>query len=238
MKIEQTFQWSWDWFTKKFSFVSLVSLIYLAAMVILGGSVFAFFLGGTIASGAVLDIFRDSVRHTDIQAFGAGGFLLLSVAGLVMFSILTYINGALFYAANLVATNKDVSAWNPFKLALSKYFNFFLLGLFLAIIIGLGSVFFVIPGIIAAIFLSFSFYLVAVEDLDSVGAMTRSYEIVRDNFGPVLGVLIVLFLINFVVNSIFGWIPLVGAFASILATMFSAIVVAAMYKQVSKRKKK
>ncbi|MCA9388151.1 hypothetical protein KC644_00125 [Candidatus Berkelbacteria bacterium] len=238
MKIEQTFQWSWDWFTKRFSFIALVSLIYMAATIILGGSVFAFLLGGTVASGAILEIFQDSVRHTQLQSFGAAGFLLLSVGGLVLFSLFTYINGTIAYAAKLVAENKKVSAWNPFKMALSRYFNFFLLGLFSAVLIGLGSIFFVIPGIIAGIFLTFSFYLVAVEDLDSVGAMTRSFEIVRDNFGPVLGVLFILFLINLVIGWVFGWIPLFGQFAGILAMVFSMIVIAAMYKQVNKSKKK
>ena len=65
--------------------------------------------------------------------------------------------------------------------------------------IGIGILLCLVPGLIAAVLLAFTGYAVIdTRDGDAIGAIKRSFEIVKGNFGAVLGLTVLLFLINFV----------------------------------------
>ncbi|CAB4797336.1 unannotated protein [freshwater metagenome] len=65
------------------------------------------------------------------------------------------------------------------------------------IAIGIGLVLCIIPGLIAAVLFAFAGYAVIdTRDGDAVGAIKRSFEIVKGNFGAVLGLIVLLMLIN------------------------------------------
>ena len=67
------------------------------------------------------------------------------------------------------------------------------------IAIGIGLVLCIIPGLIAAVLFAFAGYVVIdTRDGDAVGAIKRSFEIVKGNFGAVLGLFVLLMLINLV----------------------------------------
>ena len=66
------------------------------------------------------------------------------------------------------------------------------------IAIGIGLVLCIIPGLIAAVLFAFAGYAVIdTRDGDAIGAIKRSFEIVKGNFGAVLGLIVLLMLINF-----------------------------------------
>ena len=65
--------------------------------------------------------------------------------------------------------------------------------------IGIGLLVCIIPGLIAAVLFAFAGYAVIdARDGDAVGAIKRSFEIVKGNFGAVLGLMVLLILINIV----------------------------------------
>lgn len=65
------------------------------------------------------------------------------------------------------------------------------------IAIGIGLLLCILPGIIAAVLFAFAGYVVIdARDGDAVGAIKRSFALVKDNFGPVLGLMVLLILIN------------------------------------------
>lgn len=67
------------------------------------------------------------------------------------------------------------------------------------IAIGIGLLLCIIPGMIAAVLFAFAGYVVIdTRDGDAVGAIRRSFEIVKGNFGAVLGLILLLILINLV----------------------------------------
>ena len=65
--------------------------------------------------------------------------------------------------------------------------------------IGIGLLVCIIPGLIAAVLFAFAGYAVIdARDGDAVGAIKRSFEIVKGNFGAVLGLMVLLTLVNIV----------------------------------------
>jgi hypothetical protein len=69
-------------------------------------------------------------------------------------------------------------------------------GIIVGLIIGVGLVLCIIPGIIAATFLLFAHFAVLDENLSPGDAIRRSIDLVKPNFGGVLGFIILAFLIN------------------------------------------
>lgn len=65
------------------------------------------------------------------------------------------------------------------------------------IAIGIGLLLCILPGVIAAVLFAFAGYVVIdARDGDAVGAIKRSFALVKGNFGPVLGLMVLLILIN------------------------------------------
>ena len=65
--------------------------------------------------------------------------------------------------------------------------------------IGIGLLVCIIPGLIAAVLFAFAGYAVIdAREGDAVGAIKRSFEIVKGNFGAVLGLMVLLILVNIV----------------------------------------
>lgn len=69
-------------------------------------------------------------------------------------------------------------------------------GVIVGLAVGIGLVFCIIPGILAATFLLFAHFAVLDEDLQPGDALKRSIDLVKPNFGGVLGFMIVCFLVN------------------------------------------
>jgi uncharacterized membrane protein len=69
-------------------------------------------------------------------------------------------------------------------------------GVLVGLAVGIGIILCVIPGLIAATFLLFSSFAVLDENLQPGDAIKRSIDLVKTNFGGVLGFMIVAFLVN------------------------------------------
>jgi hypothetical protein len=84
-------------------------------------------------------------------------------------------------------------------------------------IVMVGLLFFVIPGIVAAVLLTFTLPAILLDGLGAVDGMRRSTAVVRDHVGPVIGLVVgtLLVLVAVAIASwIVGLVPFLGGLAS------------------------
>lgn len=219
---------AWDLFSKNISMFIVVVLIgiglYLIPALIgwFGGAAF-------VSTGSLFAMSSDS----GASMFSLGG--LLGTLGLMMFIMVlieifisTFYLSATNYAVLNVVTGKKVQAWDNFKLGLKKFWIFLGMTVVVGLIVGIGFILLVIPGVIAAFFLSFSFYLLVAENLTIGKAISRSFELVKKNWLLVLVMMLILMAISMVLS----WIPFINFIVTPLVALFSTLVLAVIYEKV------
>ncbi len=101
-------------------------------------------------------------------------------------------------------------------------------GAITAILVGIGFVFFVLPGLIVGFFLLFTFVAVALEGYTALGGIKKSFVVVKDRLGDAFVfflLLIALGVLFALVNRILLFIPILGGLLSlILAGIYSGYV--------------
>ena len=82
---------------------------------------------------------------------------------------------------------------------LDDFGPYLLVSLLSGIVIGVGIVLCVVPGVLAAVFLGFGGYVVIDQhESDPIAALKQSFALVKPKFGPILGLLLLLAVINIV----------------------------------------
>lgn len=79
---------------------------------------------------------------------------------------------------------------------MNRFLNVVLASVLSTIICVMGFVFLIIPGIWISVALSLSTVLLVRGDLDAIGALRKSYDLVKGNWWNVFGVLILVFFLN------------------------------------------
>ncbi|MCP4974986.1 MAG: hypothetical protein GY931_02380 [Maribacter sp.] len=143
--------------------------------------------------------------------------LLIAAYGLLFLPVVKY-GGDLLYLRGIRNEKVDVSElFDGFK---KNYLNIILANLLTFAIIGIGFVFFIIPGIILACRLAFVSYLVMDKNMEPVAAVEKSWEMTRGYgwkiFGMALLVLPIFIagLLCLIVGVFFAIIWVHAAFAS------------------------
>ncbi len=143
--------------------------------------------------------------------------LLIAAYGLLFLPVVKY-GGDLLYLRGIRNEKVDVSVlFDGFK---KNYLNIILANLLTFAIIGIGFVFFIIPGIILACRLAFVSYLVMDKNMEPVAAVEKSWEMTRGYgwkiFGMALLVLPIFIagLLCLIVGVFFAIIWVHAAFAS------------------------
>jgi uncharacterized membrane protein len=226
LPVGEVLQESWDLFVKNINVFIIVVLIgiglYLIPAIIgwIGG--FAFVSTGSLVA---------------LSGSGSSSLIWGSLLGALGFSFVMLILGLLISTVYLAATNyavyhvvsgKTVDAWDNFKLGFKKFWTFLGMAICVGLIVGIGLLLLVVPGLIAGFFLSFSFYLLVVEDLTISKAISRSFALVKENWFLIL----ILSLIIMAINALLGMIPFIGLIAGPFAALFGTLVLAVVYKRV------
>lgn len=110
---------------------------------------------------------------------------------------------------------------------LDDFGPYLLVSIVTGVIIGIGLLLCIVPGIIAAVFVGFGGYVVIDQhEADPIAAVKRSFELVKPKFGPLIGLLFLLALIN-----------IVGALLCFVGLLFTypltAIAMAYAYRSLS-----
>lgn len=96
-------------------------------------------------------------------------------------------------------------------------------------IVGGASLLFIVPGILTGIWFFSCGYLVVAEGERGMNALLRSKALVAGRFWPVLGRLVLVWL----VGSVFGMIPVIGPLFSLVFASFSMLFSVALYRELS-----
>ncbi|GAA4848277.1 hypothetical protein GCM10023221_29150 [Luteimicrobium xylanilyticum] len=132
----------------------------------------------------------DSNTNTASVSLGFGG-IVMSIIGFVISSFIT---------AFLTKGGLDESAGK--KPSVGEFFqirnfgNVLLAAVIVGILTGVGLVLCILPGLAVALFSAFTYYFVIDRNLAAFDAIRASWNLVAKNFGSVLGLLVLLFLLN------------------------------------------
>ncbi len=188
---------------------AVLSLIFIGSMIPFAGGMAK---GGMSPEGAV----------------GAAG---AAIGGLFIVIIISAILGLMAHGMTVAmveeaVTSEKATLKKGWEAAKQRLVPLIIAALVVGLIVGIGAVLLVLPGIIAAFLLMFTFVVVMLEGENAFGAIGRSFKTVTGHFGAVLVlflVLIALGLIVAIVDSILALIPILGV---ILTIILSAVYAA------------
>lgn len=220
MPIGEIFSESWNNFSKNFSMLIVVVLISIGLTLV---PVLIAFLGGM----SVFDLATSLTGYNTnvFSAFGGVSLLLVALTGVF---VATWTAGASTYAAYNVMQGKKVTAWENYTMALKKFWVFLGVTILVGLIVGVGIVLLVLPGIAAAIFLAYTMYLIPAENLTISKAISRSFELAKKSWTVILVAMILLMLISVVLS----WIPFLNMIIAPLFAIFTTLVIASLYNRV------
>lgn len=170
---------SWNIFTGNARTFLGISILPIIVQIIAGVVLFFVALGGAMLSFANPMLMASNIKR-------ASGLVLIliviTVVGLIVMNILSQI--ALIYAA--ISRDRRVGVGEAYSFATGKLFPYLWVVILLAIIIGGGMNFFIVPGILFAIWFAFANFVVVGEDSRGMSALLRSREYVRGKGWAVL----------------------------------------------------
>jgi len=167
--------------------------------------------------------------------------LLLSagVIGIIIY-IIVLLGAALGAAALLyliIHRAEKIGVIDCYKKALSLFFPYLLIYIMFWLVILVGSIFLIIPGIIFYIYLNFSFFVLVEEGTKGVKALSRSKKLVKGYWWQVFLREIVIMIVLFVSAWVIGQIPVIGfSLGLVLATPFVLIFSYLIYKDLKRIK--
>ncbi|MFC2125727.1 glycerophosphoryl diester phosphodiesterase membrane domain-containing protein [Bacteroidota bacterium] len=178
------------------------------------------FLISIIVAIAEFPMFTFNI-HDDHNLISTPLLVILSIMGvaygLLLLPVINYGADLLFLRA---IRNEEVRIKEMFD-GFNNYLNIILAHLLTVAVIGLGFVFFIIPGIIIACRLVFVPYLVMDKKLDAIPAVEKSWQMTRGHGWKIFGMAllsILLFILGFIlmfVGAVFAVIWIGTAFTSL-----------------------
>jgi hypothetical protein len=163
---------------------------------------------------------------------GGAGFLGAILAGLLLWlvsGLLTLIASAVtIVMARDALDGREPSFGEAMSVVMGRIADVIGASVLFGLIVFVASLFFVLPGLIAAFFLMFMLPAVLIEGAGAVDSIGRSVRLVRQNLGPALGLVIgaiILAVALGIVYAVLGNVPLLGQLASaVLVGVFAAYI--------------
>jgi hypothetical protein len=174
----------------------------------------------------------------------AGNAILLTLlVALLSFLIQYLLTGALTRGAASSVLGRDVDVQASYGYAFSRLLPLIGLAILVGIVVALGFVLLIIPGIIFLVFLSMAVPAFVVERLGITASMSRSWNLVKGYWWHTLGVIVVTWILAAVVTrvlSAIGGTSFVGvwitsALGQIITAPFVALVTVLLYVDLRSR---
>lgn len=146
-------------------------------------------------------------RGFDIFRHDPGNFILYGILTAVASSATILLGGpftAGFYIVSDRITKKRPYEFNDFFLGFNKFLQLFVVNLLITLIVVLGLILLIIPGIYFAVSYLFAHFFVWFYDAEATEAIRLSRKMVSGNFGKILLLCLVLGLVNFLGALAFG----------------------------------
>ncbi len=190
-----------------FTFLGIMAVAYVPVIVLL------VFLMGTVmagVAGAAATPIDSGDQAAVVQAMTER---LLPILGFYFFTIFLYMlaiqlaTGALTRAVGARYLNEPASIGRAYGHVFRMFFKYLGTILLSGLVVGLGFMFCIVPGIIFAIWFAFTSSVCVLEGMGGVNAMGRSRELARGNAWRIIG----LWLLTILANLVLGWA--IGFFA-------------------------
>ncbi len=216
LPVPELFKKSFELYKPRIWTMLLLGLIGSLGTMIIGG-IFGIASFATFIGGRVLPTFNLLTA-------------LLFLIGILLIIILNlWVQIALFYMVK--EENVKVSIKNLLLSVKEKMISYYWIAFLKGIVILVGLILFIIPGIIFSIWFSFSQYVFVFEGIKGEKALSRSKELVKGYFWPVLGRLVVLLVIMMLISSI----SKLGFLINSLITMpFGIIYIYVIYEDLKR----
>lgn len=203
--VKQLILESWELLTKKalkLLFLGILSIAVYVILFVLG--IMAVFSLGALHISSFADI--ESVR----EILSSPRFIGTAIYIGIIFFVILIVVGTVMQAAILILL-KDPKEETPvidyFKQGFSYLVPLFVVGLITSILV-FGSFFvFFFPGIIIGIFLMFVVYAVVIDNIKGMTAIKTSVSMISQNFGAIVGRIILLWLLSFAIQMMIGILP-------------------------------
>ena len=177
------------------------------------------------------------------RSFGVTILALLIAAaiGVIIWAIL---QAAILRGAAQATIGDPVDVEASYRWGLSRFGSVLLVALLVGIVVGVGFILLIIPGIIFLVFLSVSEPALIVENRRGTEALKRSWNLVRGHFWHALVVILIAAILTGIVQGILtaigghNWFVrwIFSAIAQILTSPFSALVTVLLYLDLRARK--
>ena len=189
---------------------------------------------GSTGSGVVVDYAS--------RSWGAN-LLVGSIGALIAIIISAILQAAILRAASQATIGDQVDVEASYRYGFKRLGSVILLSLLVGLIVAVGFILLIIPGIIFLVFLSASIPVLIVENRRGTEAMSRSWNLVKGHFWHALVVILVAALIVGVVSGIIGAIGghnwfvrwIFTSIAQIVTAPFAALVSVLLYLDLRAR---
>jgi uncharacterized membrane protein len=126
------------------------------------------------------------------------------------------------------------------NIAKDRFFHLLGGAILVGLILLIGFMLLIIPGLIAAFLLMFTFVAIVVEDLGPMQGIKRSLEVVKSHLGDVLILFVAILVMGVIIgvaSAAFGFIPILGqAVQAVLSGLFGgyvSVVMVLAYRELS-----
>lgn len=177
--VGEAFSWAWNKFSKNAAAILVPTLVF--------GVVYAV-LQGIIQFISSLFTTTDSYTSYDggyaaSVSMGAGGIVVSIIGSIVMLVVAAVVQSAYVGGMLDIANGQQVEIGSFFKPR--NVGNVIIASIVSGIIVAIGIVLCIVPGIIATIMLMFTTVIVLDRNVSGIDAITTSFNIAKANFGPV-----------------------------------------------------
>ena len=220
-------------------------LILIVAVVVVPLSLIsALFSGVLFAPDKVRVTNAGGVVVFDYAGRGLGvGLLAGAIGALIAVLISAVMQAAILRAAAQATIGDPVDVEASYRYGLRRLWSVILVSILVGLVVAVGFILLVIPGIIFLVFLSVSIPALIVEGRRGTEAMGRSWNLVKGNFWHAFGVIVVAALIVGIISGIIGAIGgdnwavrwIFTAIAQILTVPFASLVSVLLYLDLRAR---
>ena len=181
------------------------------------------FLGLVAVTEAVPVLISAKISPMLTAPGGIANNVLLTIA----LALIGVMFSALSQAVVVFATFQDlrgaqVDAWESFRIGLARVIPVIIVSILMGIIVGVGIILLLVPGLIALAGFSVALPACVVERDGPIASLSRSFELTRGHWWPILGVAVSLVVINLIVSAaIRAALPSLGLPVTIVTWVWS-----------------
>jgi len=165
------------------------------------------------------DVFKD-----DMVLFIVGGLIVGVVGGFTLGLLLPPLMVGFIRVIQKRLKGEEATFGDVFGLGFPAFLPSLLAGILIGLGVGIGMILLIIPGIAVAILTTFTFHFIAYEDASFMDALKGSFNLVKENFVPVLLVVIIIGALNSVGSMV--------AIGTLLTFPFGLVVLTVVFEEL------